>query len=117
MKRYIKSNTTRISRTLRQALDDCIKDANEGDWYSSVRVILDQEDIIYDGQSLEECKSLLTKYLDFACKYGWYDSDIEIYVFSPWCGHEDCYDRYEEDRYYSPSNPWDAPGMSVRDFF
>jgi len=21
-----------------------------------------------------------------------------------------------EEKYYSPSNPWDAPGMSIRDF-
>ena len=114
MKRYIQTTV----RTLRTALNDCIKDANEGDWYSSVCVILDQEDIIYRGKSLEECKESLSKYLDFTCKYGWYDSYIRFYVFSPWYDHEDCYyDRPEEDKDYSPSNPWDAPGMSMKDFF
>lgn len=24
--------------------------------------------------------------------------------------------HYEEDKFYSPSNPWDAPGMKVSDF-
>ena len=83
MKRYIRANTV---NTFGDALDRCIEDAIEGDrYYNSVRVILDQKDIIYDGQSLAACKIKLADYLDYTCKYdGWYDDgDIEFYVFSP----------------------------------
>lgn len=31
-------------------------------------------------------------------------------------GYEDCYTPSATSRDYGPSNPWDAPGMSISDF-
>ncbi len=54
--------------------------------------------------------------------YCWFHIEEDESVICLDC--EELDDAYEEDEYipsstngdYSPSNPWDAPGMSIRDF-
>lgn len=103
--------------TLEEAIDTMQASADAGDEYRSVKVIVDDNQTIYNGYSLEEARKKLHKYLDYDAKYHWVDFDITIWLYSE-------ESEYEEDDYtpsatrgdYSPSNPWDAPGMSIHDF-
>ena len=103
--------------TLEEAIDTMQASADAGDEYRSVKVIVDDNQTIYNGYSLEEAKKKLHKYLDYEAKYHWVDLDITIWLYSE-------EPEYEAEGYtpsathgdYSPSNPWDAPGMSIHDF-
>ena len=54
----------------------------------------------YDAQYAEACRVYCGLGVDVACDY----EEEDRYIRSSTCGD------------YSPSNPWDAPGMSVKDF-
>ena len=103
-----------MPNTLRSILSRYISEANEGDYYNSVKVIYNDQTTIYDGHSLEEAKAKLTDYLDLEAKSEWHDDKIRIYIYSDY--DEDDYTPSATRGDYSPSNPWDAPGMSIRDF-
>lgn len=100
--------------TLRSILSRYISEADEGDYYNSVKVIYNDQMTIYDGHSLEEAKAKLKDYLDIEAKSEWHDDKIRIYIYSD-CDEDD-YTPSATRGDYSPSNPWDAPGMSIKDF-
>lgn len=117
-KHYAEANKHKDEQlTLGEALDAMQASADAGDEYRSVKVIVDDNQTIYNGYSLEEARNKLKDYLDYDAKYHWVDYDITIWLYSK-------EPEYEEDYYtpsatngdYSPSNPWDAPGMSIHDF-
>ena len=56
----------------------------------------------YDAQYPEHCR--------VHCCLGVDEDDYEDYEF------EEEYVPSSSNRDYSPSNPWDAPGMSIKDF-
>ena len=46
-------------------------------------------------------------------------SDCDFYEYEDkerWCSRDDYYTPSSTRGDYSPSNPWDAPGMSIHDF-
>lgn len=66
---------------------------------------------------------------DYETSYDPYEGDTYYYIVCSECGFDERNEMYEgyngdDDDYtpsatmgdYSPSNPWDAPGMSIRDF-
>ena len=68
----------------------------------------------YDAMYGETCRVYCGLGVDEAC-----DEDDEGYELT----HEEFEAAYkahygidDEDRFYSPSAPWNAPGMSVKDF-
>ena len=63
----------------------------------------------YDAQYAEACRVYCGLGVDVACDEDECEEVLE---------GELKYDRYRSSTYrdYGPSNPWDAPGMSVKDF-
>lgn len=73
----------------------------------------------YDAQYSEACRVYCGLGVDVACDEDEFDDDEEC------CGYTDDdferayrshYGIEDEEKFYSPSAPWNAPGMKVSDF-
>lgn len=101
--------------TLGHAFAECQKDADNGDFYDKVKVIVNGK-CVYLGNSLEEARQQTSEFLDMPIyKHFWHDDYIEFAVDTRF-DDEDDYTPSATRGDYSPSNPWDAPGMSIHDF-
>ena len=81
-------NTVGDLKKLLADIPDDTKIVITGDDYCWFHIEEDESVVCLDCESLDDC----------------YDEDDEEYIPSSTNGD------------YSPSNPWDAPGMSIRDF-
>lgn len=99
--------------TLKQAIENYIKDEQDGDYYNTVEIFINGI-LTYKGHSLKEakeaCHSLLHNEVN---RYYWHDTDIAFFIGED---EEEEYSLSASAGDYGPSNPWDAPGMSIRDF-
>ena len=85
------------------------KDGQEYIWHP------DSEEYANPGQ--DDYKWWARIYATGADNYPWTDEDVEEYEDpSEYEDDEDEYTPSATAGDYSPSNPWDAPGMSIRDF-
>lgn len=101
--------------TLGRILNKYIQEANDGDYYNSVTVMTESDEILYKGHALEEAQRVLEDYLDCEAESAWHDDTITI-VVDAIVDSEDEYTPSSSAGDYGPGNPWDAPGMSVKDF-
>jgi len=101
--------------TFAQAIWHCQEEVEQGEIYDKV-VVKINGDVAYNGNSLDEAYRHLNYYSDVLVdKFTWIDEVITI-VISDEEDDEDEYTPSASRGDYGPSNPWDAPGMSIHDF-